>query len=518
MSMTWLANVHEETFWAHQTWTDFRDLPEKDRYTVILPVFGLADHGLGLPLDVEEVIGSAILHGAVARAHPTLPLRVLPPLRYCLGPYPNTFFGLDPETAHDLVREIAESVQAAGFKRLLFFVTSPWNETFVDAASRDTRAGLGLQTFVINQSGLDLDYHPTSVSRESLQAIGVSLLNQLPTDSLPGDNSDVDFRPGRHRQPAPLPASMTLEAYQQKGAELLKKAQDHLARLLAEVNARGPLGTREKAKPPAPLRVPPEPVAQTVWPDGYRHRYLPALTRTALADLPEKEKVLVVVQTGAIEQHGPHLPVGVDAILGQAWLDRLIPRVPEDLRLLVLPPITYTKSNEHVGFPGTVFTSAKTLRRLLLLHARQIAALGFKQFAILNSHGGNNAVLAYTLQEIQTTLGLRAGWLSSAYRPPMSPQEALYGFHANEWETSLMLAAAPRTVKMERAVCEYPAHIDDPGELRPENAPAIFSWISRDISTTGVMGDATIGTAEKGEIGFRGGVDGFLAHLAKIRS
>jgi creatinine amidohydrolase len=88
--------------------------------------------------------------------------------------------------------------------------------------------------------------------------------------------------------------------------------------------------------------------------------------------------------------------------------------------------------------------------------------------------------------------------INTPFKPSLSSQESEYGFHAGEWETSLMLAAAGKLVRMERAVCEYPARIDDPGELRPENAPAIFSWISSDISKSGVMGDATAATLEKG--------------------
>jgi creatinine amidohydrolase len=206
----------------------------------------------------------------------------------------------------------------------------------------------------------------------------------------------------------------------------------------------------------------------------------------------------VIVPTGAIEQHGHHLPVGVDAVLGQAWLANALPKLPAGTRVAIAPPITYGKSNEHTGFPGTVSVSAKTLRRLLLAIAAQLQGLGFRHLAVLNTHGGNSAVLVYTLREIQTTLGLRAGMLNFPFKPDLSAQEAEYGFHGGEWETSLMLGCAPELVHMEKAVCEYPALIDDPGELRPENAPAIFSWISSDVSRTGVMGDATRATRAKG--------------------
>jgi creatinine amidohydrolase len=117
---------------------------------------------------------------------------------------------------------------------------------------------------------------------------------------------------------------------------------------------------------------------------------------------------------------------------------------------------------------------------------------------VLNTHGGNSATIVATLREIQTSLELRAGMLSGHYRPTQTPQELAFGFHAGEWETSLMLAGAPELVRMDRAVCEYPSRIDAPGTLRPEGAAAVFAWKTSDVSQSGVMGDPTLATAEKG--------------------
>src|SRR5258708_35558057 len=238
MSMTWLANADKATFWAHQTWADFAALPDKEKYSVILPLFALADHGLGLPLDAEETAGSALLRAAVEQAKAVLPLRVLPPLRFGLAPYPSCFFGIDSETAHELIREIASSVLAAGFKKLVFFNTSPWNEEFIDVASRDTRVSLGLQTFVINLSGLDLDFHPSNTARNRIQSIVAHLLGQPPeTVSRPGEISDVNFRPGVYRQPNPIAFDAKLD-----GSALVSQASTRPAVLLAEIHARPTLG------------------------------------------------------------------------------------------------------------------------------------------------------------------------------------------------------------------------------------------------------------------------------------
>ncbi len=231
---------------------------------------------------------------------------------------------------------------------------------------------------------------------------------------------------------------------------------------------------------------------------AYRHRYLPAMTRGRIATLPDKAWAPVLLATGAIEQHGPHLPVAVDSLLGQMWIGELIKHLPPGASCYVAPPITIGKSNEHVGFPGTLMISRDTLREQILLVARQIAAWAFRSLIIVNTHGGNSAVLHSTMREVRAKLGLRCAFIGGDYQPDLSAQESTYGFHAGEYETSLLLATAPRLVTMETALCHYPGHLEDPGELRPECAPATFAWASQDISPSGVMGDATAATAEKG--------------------
>lgn len=249
-----------------------------------------------------------------------------------------------------------------------------------------------------------------------------------------------------------------------------------------------------------------------------RERYLPAMTRAQIDALPDKERAPVIVATGAIEQHGPHLPVAFDALMGQVWLERAVRLLPAGVPCYVAPPITIGKSNEHTGFPGTLTISKETLRLQLLAIARQLAAWGFRTLAVLNTHGGNTSVLAYVLREIGERHGLRAVLLRPdvSLEPPLSPQEAAYGFHAGELETSWLLAVAPQRVRMELAVCEYPARTDDPGELRPEAAPATFAWASQDVSRSGVMGDATAATAEKGAAWIGQLAAGYAACIARL--
>jgi creatinine amidohydrolase len=239
----------------------------------------------------------------------------------------------------------------------------------------------------------------------------------------------------------------------------------------------------------------------------YRSRYLPAMTPAQIGALPDKEWAPVIIGTGAIEQHGPHLPVAVDALIGQAMISMALDRLPAGASCYVAPPITIGKSNEHTGYPGTLTISKKTLRSLLLASARQIHAWGFKSLAVLNSHGGNLAVVGYTLREIHAKYGLRAEFISANVDLDMPAQEKAYGYHAEEFETSVLLSLKGKYVRPERAVCEYSGQLGDPGELRAERSTGTFSWVTRDLSKSGVMGNATAGTREKG--------DRFLPQLAQ---
>jgi creatinine amidohydrolase len=143
--------------------------------------------------------------------------------------------------------------------------------------------------------------------------------------------------------------------------------------------------------------------------------------------------------------------------------------------------------------------SRETLRQQILAVARQAHAWGFRSLAVINTHGGNVPVLIPTLREIRATLGLRAAILQARQADGISAQEAAFGIHAGEVETSWILAAAGTLADQAKAVCEYPARLDDPGEVRPVAAPALVAWASRDVSLSGIMGDAAAASAQKGE-------------------
>ncbi|MDR1790047.1 MAG: creatininase family protein [Opitutaceae bacterium] len=218
---------------------------------------------------------------------------------------------------------------------------------------------------------------------------------------------------------------------------------------------------------------------------------------TAVAAVETPPLPLVVVPLAAVEQHGPHLPTGTDALLNEALLDRALDNLPPGAPVFTAPPVLVGRSSEHFGFDGTLSLTTETLRRLLLSLAGNLRAGGFGKTAFFNTHGGNSAVVRQVVAELAEAGApvalLRAHRLAERRLVGgISPREAQWGFHAGDWETSLMLAARPGLVRMDAAVREWPAPLERLG------GGLSAAWLTRDISRSGVMGDATAATAEKG--------------------
>jgi creatinine amidohydrolase/Fe(II)-dependent formamide hydrolase-like protein len=229
-------------------------------------------------------------------------------------------------------------------------------------------------------------------------------------------------------------------------------------------------------------------------------RHLAHITWPEVAAL-DKTNGVVILPIGAIEQHGPHLPLATDALIITRVLDAALARLPTDVAAWALPPLPYGKSNEHTGFPGTISLSTTTLLALLHDIADSVAAAGFPRLAFANGHGGNVAVLEAAARDIRARTGLLCFCLQPALLVdppfPLADEERRLGFHAGELETSLMLELAPELVRMDRAVRHYAAFPATDTALF-FFGPASAAWLSRDWSATGVFGDATAGTAAKG--------------------
>ena len=484
---------------------------ERTGGVAVLPIYGIAANGLGLGWDIEETVSSNLICRSIAECGGDRLLTVLPPLRLSLAPYQDSLSGTDADTLYTVVKELAVGIKSTGYNKLVLWSSHPWNTEIVDVVSRDIRIELDLQTFVIELGGLDLSLHPRFPSeRARVQTLAVFLTGKEPVDEPDGEPTDPEFRPGNWSVLPSIDPTLKTESAE----HILAAAVTRLSRLWVEILNR-PLLNGVSAKQhdaPQPSRTASHVSATPaiVRPDAK----LSSLSGSEIARVAADEGPLVILPIGAVEQHGPHLPVGVDTMIAEAAATGLKARLGDSVR--IQPTLAYGKSNEHADFPGTVGMSARSLRQILKSQISNLYELGFRQFAVLNTHGGNSSVLTYVLREIQTEMKVRAGMLRLPLSAEMDEQESTWGFHAGEWETSVMLAIKPDVVQMDQAICHYPASLDDPGELRPENAPAIFSWKTRDIAPEGVMGDATKATEAKGHRWFNDALDQVAEQVRKL--
>jgi creatinine amidohydrolase len=213
---------------------------------------------------------------------------------------------------------------------------------------------------------------------------------------------------------------------------------------------------------------------------------------------------IAVLPVAAVEQHGPHLPVGVDTLIMQSCLERAVAALPDDLPVTVLPIQTIGKSNEHLAFPGTLTLSAETALRAWIEIGESIHRAGVRKLCILNSHGGNAALIDIVARELRVRHGMLATFTSwSWFGQPadlFSADEMRLGIHGGEIETSLMLDFRPDLVHPEEARDFTPSTYEMETRFRHlrTSRPGGFGWMAQDLHEAGVAGNAANASADKG--------------------
>ena len=225
---------------------------------------------------------------------------------------------------------------------------------------------------------------------------------------------------------------------------------------------------------------------------------------------------IAVLPLAAVEQHGPHLPLGVDAYIAEAYLARVRKILPEALPVTFLPVQRVGVSAEHLGYPGTLTLSAATAIKAWTEIGESLARAGLRKLLLVTSHGGNVAAMELVARDLRTRLGMLAvtvGWHRFGYpEGTFSGEERRHGIHGGDIETSLMLAAMPDAVRTERAAQATPATIAMAHEFKWLGAyrPAGFAWMTQDLNATGAVGDATQASAAKGEAALAHGAQAFV--------
>lgn len=215
------------------------------------------------------------------------------------------------------------------------------------------------------------------------------------------------------------------------------------------------------------------------------------LTTTDVRDLDPE--TIIVQPIGAVEQHGPHLPLFTDAFIAESLAVRAAARATASV--CVLPTLSYGKSTEHLGWPGTMSLSTETLLAVCRDVGRSVAASGFSKLVFVNGHGGQPSLLDVVARDIRAETDLHVFSIMPARlgSDGVDIPDASFGYHGGHTETSVMLALAPELVRMDRAEAGGAAVGERFGEFEHLTLEGSVptAWLTRDVTTNGVLGDPT---------------------------
>ena len=247
-------------------------------------------------------------------------------------------------------------------------------------------------------------------------------------------------------------------------------------------------------------------------------RHLWEALTTEEAGRLDPARTVAILPVAAIEQHGPHLPLGTDAIICEAILDAALDRLDPGAPVYRLPAQRIGHSPEHAGFAGTLSLDAETVLAVWAAIGRSVGAAGVRKLVLLNAHGGQGSLVDLTAQRLRSEaamlvvrcsyfrFGLPDGWLPA--------RERRYGLHGGQLETSLMLHLAPDLVRREH-IADFPSRAEDWEATHPAvpvEGETGIGWRAEDLGAAGAVGNARAATAELG----RRLLDHYAARLAAL--
>ncbi len=222
-------------------------------------------------------------------------------------------------------------------------------------------------------------------------------------------------------------------------------------------------------------------------------------------------RCIAVLPVAAIEQHGPHLPLNVDATLAEGVIAAALQHLPPALPVLFLPTQSIGLSPEHARFSGTLTLKSETVIRLWTELAESVVASGVKKLVLFNSHGGQVGLLDVVARDLRARLDIlvySVSWFNlpltgengKSVAALFNAQEHRFGIHAGEIETSMMLALKPEQVDMTRAQNFHSTSQDraEKFSLLGDGRSAKLAWQMQDYNPQGAVGNAAAATAEKG--------------------
>lgn len=230
-------------------------------------------------------------------------------------------------------------------------------------------------------------------------------------------------------------------------------------------------------------------------------RYWGYYTGPELGELANDPNATAVLNVGAVEQHGPHLPTATDTLMGMEVLGAALDRLSPTSIVLALPPTNLGKSEEHRDFVGSLSFRGDTLRMVLMDIAMSVARTGFSKLVLLGSHGGNVGLLDDYFRDLHIASGLRVFKIQVGSLAPVpgliSPEESAIALHSGDGETSCMRYLAPETVRMDLA-SGYVYDTEPNIGFSFKGQDVIEAWVTNDLSPNGAIGNPLTSSPEKG--------------------
>jgi len=245
------------------------------------------------------------------------------------------------------------------------------------------------------------------------------------------------------------------------------------------------------------------------------------LTGPETLEMLEADSVLIL-PIGAIEHHGPHLPLITDSLMAESAAHVLVPRAVEaGIDAWQLPTMSVGKSDEHSWASGTLWLNASTLMETLVDLGRSVATTPARKLVFLNGHGGNVALLQVANRELRRRFGLQtftmpAMRVRAGSGAAGEPEEHGLGIHGGYSETSIVMHLRPDLVHEDRFVTTLPLEFADYEHIGFNGKAVTFGWLSDDFGPHGIVGDPTSASADAGKRMFEESIDAGLEALQEI--
>ena len=231
---------------------------------------------------------------------------------------------------------------------------------------------------------------------------------------------------------------------------------------------------------------------------------------------------IAVLPLAATEQHGPHLPLETDVMIGEAYLARVRKNLPDTLPATFLLIEKIGISTEHIDFAGTQTLSTEAALAKWKAIGESVARAGVKKIVIVTSHGGNAAAMTLVAQDLRAWHGMLAvttSWSRFGVPHGLFPADELrHGIHGGAVETSIMLARYKEHVRRD-AIADFPSRsieLEKQYRWLSTQRPAPFAWQAQDLHPSGAVGNAMLASAEKGEALLAHGARAFIELLEDV--